>query len=704
MSISVTELAKQLSIAPEAVQLHAMDLDVEIGEDEMISDEIALEIRKLEQGDEIKQTEHEIEEELDREIVEAQQKKTAGQKKSVRKKKSQSGSQKTDQEEEVKIEKTEDGSIILPENLTVRSLAMKIEKPIPVVLVKLKQNGIIANLAQEIDYDTAAVVADELGVKVQKEAIELTGEDLFRADLSQLLSEEDPELLSNRPPVISIMGHVDHGKTSILDYIRKEKIVESEAGGITQRIGAYQIDVGGDSLTFLDTPGHEAFTIMRARGARATDIAILVVAATEGLKPQSLEAINHAREADIPIIVALNKIDLEGANVDQVKGQLAEQDINPEDWGGKTPCIEVSAKTGKGIDTLLDTIKIVSQLQELKANPNRNAICTVIESSIQQGTGVMATVLVNTGTLRKGDAFVIYDQYGKIRTMKDFNGKNITSALPSTPVQITGLEKLPQIGDIVQIMDNEKRARKKAEEVAIISHEDELSKRKKFSLATMKAKLAEGKMQQLKVIAKADSKGTLEAVIGEVEKIKTNDSFCKVIHSGVGEITESDIMLARAGKSIIVGFHVDVPPRIEKRAEKEEVQLFSFDVIYHLTEKINDILLGKMEESETETLVGTFEVKAVFASNKKMAVIGGNVLTGKVRKLCKFRLLRDTENEETKEKEKTIVGEAKIGTVQLGQKETNEVNEGTECGMKVEHDGLIFEKGDTLELFVSRKH
>jgi len=709
MPISVSDLAKQLDIAPEAVQLHAMDLDFEMPEDDMVPDEIAAEIKTIELGNEIKQVEHEIEGEIDRKIVEKQQEKTAGSKKIVRKKK-----EKEDEKEDVvEVVKADDGTIILPEELTVRELAIKIGKPLPIVLVKLKQNGVIANLAQNIDYETAAIVADELGVKVKKEAVELTGEQLFRADLSQLLKDEEPETLKPRPPVISIMGHVDHGKTSVLDFVRKAKVAEGEAGGITQRIGAYQVDVGGDLITFLDTPGHEAFTIMRSRGARATDIAILVVAATEGLKPQSIEAINHAKEAGIPIIVAINKMDMEGANPDLVKKQLADQELNPEDWGGTTPCIEVSAKTGDGIDKLLDTIKIMAELQELKANPDRTAIATVIESSVQTGTGVTATVLVNTGTLHQGDAFVIYNQHGKIRTMKDYAGKQIKSALPSTPVQITGLSELPQVGDIVQIMETEKIARRKSEEVASISHEDELAKRKKFSLATMKAKLAEGKLQQLKVIVKSDSQGTLEAVVNEVNKVRTDESFTKVVHSGVGEITESDVMLASAGGSIVVGFNVETPGRIGKLAEKEGVELFTFDVIYHLTEKINDILLGKMDDAETETIVGEFKVKAIFASTKKMAVLGGDVVTGKIRKLAKFRLFR-MEKVETKEMvegeekvttsdEKKLIGEAKIASVQLGQKETNEINEGTECGMKVDHNNMEFKEGDILELFVVKK-
>jgi translation initiation factor IF-2 len=340
----------------------------------------------------------------------------------------------------------------------------------------------------------------------------------------------------------------------------------------------------------------------------------------------------------------------------------------------------------------------------LKANPNRTAIATVIESSVSSGTGVTATVLVNTGTLKQGDAFVIYDQYGKIRTMKDYAGKQIKSAGPSTPVQITGLTELPQVGDIVQIMESEKIARRKSEEVASISHVDELAKRKKFSLATMKAKLAEGKLQQLKVIVKADSQGTLEAVVNEVNKVQTDTSFTKVVHSGVGEVTESDVMLASAGGSILVGFNVGTPARIEKLAEKEGIEIFSFDVIYHLTEKINDILLGKMDDAETETIVGELKVKGVFASNKKMVVLGGEVISGKVRKLSKFRIFRmEKSEEEGAEDEKKLIGEAKIASVQIGQQETNEVNKGAECGMKVDHNNIEFKEGDILELFVVKK-
>lgn len=700
MPISIADLAKELSLAPEAVQLHALDLDCEIGEDDMIPDDIASQIRKIELGDVISQTTHKFEEQMEREIKAEQAKKTAGNQKKIQAKKEKQAKEK--EPEVIEIIQDADGKIILPDMMTVREFATKISKPLPLVLIKLKQNGIIANLKSEVDYETAAIVAGEMKVVVKKEAVQLTGEDLFRGNLDEILAAEDVDNLELRTPVVSIMGHVDHGKTSILDYIRKAKIADGEAGGITQRIGAYQVDVQGKPITFLDTPGHEAFTTMRARGAQATDIAILVVAATEGLKPQSIEAINHAKAAGIPIIVAINKMDLDGANPDLVKGQLGEHDLTPEDWGGDTPCVPVSAKTGLGIDALLDTITIVAEMQDLKVNHNRNAIATVIESSMDKQSGVSATVLINAGTMQKGDPFVIYNQHGKIRSMKDFRGNDLKLAGPSVPVQISGLSELPRVGDLLQVMESEKIARKQSEEVASIKHEDDLSKRKKFSLAHLKAKIAEGKMDQLKVIVKAESNGTLEAVISEIEKVKTEQGFAKVVHSGVGEIAESDIMLAAAGDTIVVGFAVNTPGRIQKIADKEGIKILEFDVIYHLTEKLQNILEGQINQEDEEENIGTFSIKAVFASNKKMAVIGGAVVSGKVRKLCKFRLMRESMNED-KVKEVTIIGEGKIETVQKGQQSVNEASEGSECGMKVEHNELEFLEGDQLELYVSHK-
>ena len=708
MPISVNDLAKKLDIAPEAVMLHAMDMDFEVPDDETLPDDIAAEITKLEQGDEIAQTQHELEEELDREIIDSQQKKTAGNKKVAHKRKEE----KKEEEEVIEIKKEEDGTIILPEYMTVKEFSVKISKPIPIVLIKLKANGVIANLKQEIDYETANIVAEDLGIKVRKESTQMTGQQLFRGDLKEMLADEEEEFMVDRPPVVSIMGHVDHGKTSILDYIRKAKVAEGEAGGITQRIGAYQAEVdstsgkGKQKITFLDTPGHEAFTVMRARGARATDVAILVVAATEGLKPQSIEAINHAKAAEIPIIVAINKMDLDGANPDLVKGQLAEHDVNPDDWGGDVPCVPVSAKTGKGIDDLLTAIQVVAEGEKLKANPDRNAIATVIESAVDPKVGVMATVLVNTGTLKVSDPFVIYDQNGKIRIMKDFAGKPTKIAPPSTPVQILGLSKLPNVGDVLQVMKSDKEARKKAEEVAGIVHEDELGKRKKISLAAMKAKLKEQSMKQFKIVIKADSQGTLEAVVDQAEKVKNEDVFTKVVHAGAGDIQESDVMLASAGDTILVGFNVSASGRIDKLADKEGVRIMHYDVIYKMTEELQDILDGTFKEEEPETIIGQMKLKGVFAANKKMAVIGGEILEGEIRQAVLFRQFRKNPDYDKTDEEslpELLLGTGKVATVQLGQKEVGKVEAGTECGLRADHKELAFEEGDRLEFFVLNK-
>ena len=699
MSISIDDLAKKLNIAPEAVVLHSMDLDFEIGEDDQIPDDIAREIEQIETGDVIAQLEHEVEGQLDKEIIESQQKSTAGQQKKVsHKKKEKKEVAKKEEPKETVIEKDEDGTIILPENIGVRELSLKIGKLFPFVLAKLKQNGIVASIKTDIDYETAAIISEELGVKVRKEDAELTGADLFHGNLSELLVDEDASLLEKRAPVVSIIGHIDHGKTSLLDYIRTAKVADGEAGGITQRIGAYQTEIKGESITFLDTPGHEAFTTMRARGARSTDMAILVVAGTEGLKPQSIEAINHAKEAEIPLIVAINKIDLDGVDLEKVKGQLAENGVNPEDWGGDNFCVPISAKTGKGIDDLLEVILTVAEDLKLQANPNRNAIATILESNMSQKDGITATALINTGTLKKGDSFVCYDQSGRVRTMKDYQGNDFKMAPPSTPVQITGFSHIPRAGDLLQIMENDKIARRKASEVASIIHEDDISKRKKPSLAMIKSSIAEGRMDQLKVIVKAGTFGTLEVVKSEVGKVKTEKVMTKVVHAGVGEITESDIMLAKAGGAIIIGFDVAIKNRITKKAKQERVRIIEDAVIYKLSEAILEIIENKDKIENEEIIHGSLEIKAVFASNKIMAVVGGEVITGKAKSIAHLRQYRSVIDKDEEKAEK-MLGTCRLETLQQGADSVGEIAEGVECGLKIKHTGLSFEVGDRLEFF-----
>ncbi|MCB9809581.1 translation initiation factor IF-2 [Candidatus Peribacteria bacterium] len=703
MPVSVTDLAKKLEIAEEAVVLHAMDLDFDIPDDDLIPDDIAKQIEELEVGNTLSQVEHEYEDIAEREVIEQQAAQTVGNRKKIQKKKDEQRKREKDKPEEAVVQQatTRDGRVILPDMLSVREFAQKISRPLPLVLIKLKQNGIIANIKQDIDYETMAVVADEFSVAVTRQSAELSGEDLFRGDLTALLADEEPENLRPRPPVICIMGHVDHGKTSLLDSIRKTNVAEGEAGGITQRIGAYQVEVEGRKVTFLDTPGHEAFTAMRARGAKVTDIAVLVVAATEGLKPQSLEAIHHIHDAEVPLLVAINKMDMPGANADMVKGQLAENGVNPDDWGGDVPCVPLSAKTGQGIPSLLEQILLVADMQEIQANPARRAIATVIESTQDKRTGITATVLVNTGTLHLGDDFVIHDQSGRIRKMTDYTGAELKTAPPSTAVQIAGLSQIPSVGDLLQVMQDVKHARKKAEEVASLRHEDTLAKQRNFSLAQLRQRLLEGQMQTLKLIVKAESHGTLEAVVSELEKIKTEKAMVKVVHKGIGDFTESDVMLASAGQALLIGFSVELPGRIKKTAEQQGVSVFTSEVIYQLQEHIQDILEGREKEEVGEEILGQFVIKAVFASNKRMAVLGGEVTVGVLKAKAQLRILRKAEDGETSEREDGLMayGRADVGSVQLGQKVVSEANAGVECGMKVAHKNLEFAPGMTLEIY-----
>ena len=705
MTITVLQLAKRLEIAPEAVYLHALDLNIDILEDDIISEEDAKRIEELELSNEVAAVEHEIEDMQEREVIEKQAEKTVGSQKKVEQKKREK-THKTPTKaiiEEVKVVE-EDGKIVLPENINVKDFSAKIGKPMPLVLIKLKQNGIIANIKTDIDYDTAAIVAMEFGVEVRKEGAKLSGEALFRGNLDDLLSQEDSANLTTRPPVVCIMGHVDHGKTSLLDYIRKANVASGEAGGITQRIGAYQIavDYNGDSrlITFLDTPGHEAFQTMRARGARVTDFAVLVVAATEGVKPQTIEAIRHAKEANTPLVVALTKTDLPGLDDDTLKRQLSEYDVLAEDWGGGTPFIRISAKSGEGIKQLLDTLLLMADLRELKANPHRTAIGTVLESSQDAKKGVFATVLINTGTLKMGDDFVIHDQYGRIRTMKDENNKDIKTALPSRPVQITGLTKLPNTGDIIEVMRSTKEARQKAEQIALIKHDDLLEKSKKFSLSQLRNRIGQEGLDKLNIVLKADSQGTLEAMKQQMEKLKNDTMMVKVVHSGVGDVSDSDVMLAATTDAIIVAFSVEASSRVLKNADDRRVKVIISNIIYELTEAVEKLISGESNTGPREVILGVFVVKAVFASNKKMAVLGGDVVSGKIIQKARFRVLekRDTINSD-REDGLWIRYTGNIDSMQMGQKTITEANTGLECGIKVNHTDAVFTIGMRLEVF-----
>ena len=461
--------------------------------------------------------------------------------------------------------KKKEGVVMLPAAITVKEFAEKTGIQVPLVVQALMKNGVLATINQTIDYDTAAIVAAELSVQVQREQRSATADELLSRNLREL-TKDDPENLSVRAPVVVVMGHVDHGKTAILDAIRETDVVSGEAGGITQHIGAYQvIHSSGKEITFLDTPGHEAFTAMRARGAQVGDIAVLVVSAEEGVRPTTIEAIAHAREANVPMIVAINKIDKERADVDRVMGELAGHGLQPEEWGGTVPFVRCSAVTKQGIDDLLEHILLVAELRELKANPNRIAIATVIESHLDPALGSLATVIVNTGTLKIGDPFVCGKSGGKVKAMMDARGKRLEQALPSAAVRIAGLDEPARVGDILQVVSDEREARELAERMR-----DAAESSAKRGFADLVSRLSEGKLRKLKIILKADAQGSLEAIENALSKLSAPGGVVpKVIHAAVGTVTESDVMMASASQGIVLSFHVPVPPEVLRTAERE---------------------------------------------------------------------------------------------------------------------------------------
>lgn len=639
-------------------------------EEEIKEDEEQKELSQAELYDEM------IGQELDREIIRSQRKMTAGKEQRL----------KRAEAEKASVKKA--GTIEIPDIITVKEFSEKTGIGAAKVIGELMKNGILANINQQIDYDTAQIIADDLGVKVKKKLTEGSAEDVFKGDLEALLKEEDSGNLVQRPPIVVVMGHVDHGKTTLLDYIRESNVVEGESGGITQHIAAYQVEKNDRKITFLDTPGHEAFTAMRARGAKVTDIAILVVAADEGVKPQTIEAIQHAKEAGVPIIVAINKIDKEGAQPDKVKGELGEYDLIPEEWGGKTPMVHVSAKSGEGIPDLLEMILLVADLQDLKANPSRPAIGTVIEAHLDKSLGPVATVVVNSGTLHLMDNLVIGDTFGRVKTMKDHSGKNIKNATPSTPVLIAGITKTPQSGDIFQVVSDEKTARTKALSVKTLKDAERLAGR---GVSEIMSQISSGDLKQLKLVLKADTKGSLEALKQSIANIKHEDVGVKVILSGVGDVTESDVMMAAAGQGIVMAFHAGVNAQVKKTAERENVEVLQYTVIYKLMDDIKKILSGLLEPEIVETIIGKAEVKKIFMTKKKEMIVGCKVIDGRIEKV-NVRIFRNEEE----------VGEGKVETLKIVDDKVNEVPEGKECGIL--YTGFLpLQEGDILEAYKQEK-
>lgn len=582
--------------------------------------------------------------------------------------------------------KAKTGVIELPEVTSVKEYAEKTGIPVNQVIGQLMKNGIMATINQQLDYETAAIIAEELGVEVKKSISEASSEDLFSGDLANLLKDE-AENLSTRPPIVSVMGHVDHGKTKILDSIRQANVIATESGGITQHIGAYQVEHNGKLITFLDTPGHEAFTLMRARGAKATDIAILVVAADEGVKPQTIESINHAKEAKIPIIVAINKMDKENANPEKVKGELAEHGLQSEDWGGSTIMVPVSAMTGQGINDLLEMILLVAEMENLKANPKRPAVGTVIESNLDKNLGPIATVLVNTGTLKIMDNVIVGTTSGRVKTMIDHNGKRLRKIDPSGIAQISGLEVVPQAGDILQVMKNEKAVKDKLEQVLTLKEQN----RKKSGSAGVQEimnQITSGNMDFLKIVLKVDTKGSLEAIRQSLAKIKNQDVGIKIIHAGIGGITESDVMMAGASQGIVVGFHVAPNANAAKIADREKVEIQIYEVIYKLIDDMKKILTGMLKPELIEKVLGRSEIKQIFLTKKKVMIIGCRVLSGVIQNKAQIRLIRKDE----------IIGEGNLTNLRSFDKNVEEVKEGNECGIQISMD-LPLQEGDILEAF-----
>lgn len=616
-----------------------------------------------------------IAKEMQREIVKSQRKQTAG---SNKKKKS------SHKHEEKRRGPITDKILEIPEVISVKEFSEKTGIGAAKVIGELMKNGVLANINQQIDFETAQIIAQDLGVKIKKKQTEASAEDVFKGNLAALLQDEDSEDLKERPPIVVVMGHVDHGKTSLLDHIREANVVSGESGGITQHIAAYQVVKNDRKITFLDTPGHEAFTAMRARGAKVTDVAILVVAADEGVKPQTIEAIQHAQEAGVPIIVAINKMDKEGADPDRVKGELGEYDLVPEEWGGKAIMAPVSAKTGQGIDHLLDMILLTADLEDLKANPDRTAVGTVIEAHLDKSLGPVATVIVNSGTLNIMDNIVVGSTFGKIKVMKDHHGKNLKKAGPSTPIFIAGLEAAPHSGDIFQVVAGEKAARTQAQHVHTLQQAAILAKR---GVGQIISQISSGQLKQLKLVLKADTKGSLEALKESLAEIKHDDVGVRIILSGVGNVTESDVMMAAAGGGIVMGFHVDANIQVKRVAERENVEILHYDIIYKLLEDIRNILNGMLEPEEIEVILGKAKVKQVFLTKKKEMIVGCKVESGHVEKV-KVRVFRNEEK----------VGDGKITALKKVDKDVHEVAENQECGIMFQGD-LKLEEGDILEAY-----
>lgn len=584
--------------------------------------------------------------------------------------------------------------IELPPTITIRELAQAI-KASPIEIIKtLMANGVMANINQQIDFDTAAVVAAEMGYEVALEKQEATSEEdageipLWR----RLIANEDPSQLVSRPPVVTILGHVDHGKTTLLDAIRQTNVVEGEAGGITQHIGAYQAEHNGRIITFLDTPGHAAFTAMRARGAQGADVVVLVVAADDGVMPQTREAIAHAKAAQVPIIVAMNKIDKANADPSKVKQQLAEIGLVPDEWDGDTIVVPISAKKKIGLDDLLEAIILVTDNMKIQANPKGHVTGTVIEAERDKSKGAMATLLIQNGTLDVSDVVVVGNAYGRLRAMFDYRGRQIRKAGPSSPVSVMGLSDVPEAGDIFQVVDSEREARAIVSARKLEKREHDFEKTDVLTLEQLFDRFQSGEVKELRLIVRADVQGSLEPIVSSLKDLSAGDIGINILHAETGSIGENDVMLAAASKAIVIGFNVQADGAARRLAETEGVSIRLYDIIYRLTEDIEKALKGMLEPEERVTVIGHAEVRAVFRISKLGNIAGCLVTDGELRRNALVRVLRSGE----------VIHEGSVSSLKHLQEDVREVRQGFECGIAVKNFDK-WEVGDMIESFIVEK-
>ncbi|PRR82583.1 translation initiation factor IF-2 [Clostridium vincentii] len=681
--IRVYELAKELNIeSKQLIKLLMDELNVEVKNHmSVIEDEAVALIKELVLGT-ADGTPKEIPAEADKKksLVDVYEDELADELNKGNKKKKTTKKQLAEEKARAEQEFADSTILSIGETITVKDLADMLQQPYNEVIKTMLFIGVMAAMNQEVDYDTAAKVCEKYEIICEKKEVSSELESLD-------FEEEEEENLVKRPPIITVMGHVDHGKTSLLDAIRKAKVTDSEAGGITQHIGAYTVPVKGEQITFLDTPGHEAFTAMRARGAQITDVVILVVAADDGIMPQTKEAIDHCKAADVPMVVAINKIDRPNANIDKVKQELADQGLVSEDWGGDTVCVPVSAKEGKNIDQLLEMVLLTAEMLELKANPESKAQGTVIEAKLDKGRGAVASLLVQNGTLRVGDSIVVGETYGRVRAMFDDEGKNIKSAGPSIPVEVLGLSEVPAAGDRFSEVKDEKTARGLAEDRK--QKNKSLNESHRVSLEDLYDQIREGKVKELAIIVKADVQGSVQAIRQSLDKLSSDDVKVRVIHGGVGAITETDITLASASNAIVIGFNVRPDVNAAAAADRDGVDIKTYRIIYDAIDDVKSAMIGMLDPIYKEVVLGKAEVRLTYKISNLGTIAGCYVLDGKVKRNSEVRVIRNG----------IVVFESTLASLKRFKDDAKEVAAGYECGLSVEKFNDLKE-GDQIESFV----